>query len=104
MKCPACNKTLKKVKVSVQGAKNRVLSYQCSNCDYFTFEQKSSKRVIEELRETPLKIKQKVVKLSGDRLGLYLNKHIVDSLDIKKGESVYISVPDKKHILIEISL
>ena len=62
----------------------------------------SSKKVIEELRDSPLKIKQKVVKLSQDRLGMYFNKHIIRSLNIKKGESIYVSVPDKKHILIEV--
>jgi hypothetical protein len=72
MKCPKCHKILKKVKV------------------------------LHELRETPLRIKQKIVKLSADRLGMYFSKHIVRSLDMKKGEDIYISVPDKKHIIIEI--
>ena len=53
MKCPKCNATLRKVSVSVHGAKNKALSYQCSKCDYFEFESKSSKKVVEELRETP---------------------------------------------------
>jgi antitoxin component of MazEF toxin-antitoxin module len=47
-------------------------------------------------------MKQKIVKLSGDRLGMYFNKHVVNSLDMKKGEDIYISVPDKKHIVIEV--
>jgi hypothetical protein len=58
--------------------------------------------VINELRETPLKIKQKIVKLSQDRLGIYFNKNIVRSLNLKKGEEIYLSVPDKKHIVIEV--
>ncbi|MBI2208147.1 zf-TFIIB domain-containing protein [Candidatus Woesearchaeota archaeon] len=102
MKCPKCNSNLRKVEVSVEGAKNKAVSYQCTKCDYFEFEQKSSRKVIEELREAPLKIKQKIIKLSQDRLGIYLNSNVVRSLGIKKGEDIYVSVPDKKHILLEL--
>lgn len=103
MRCPKCNSNLRKVEVSVQGAKNKVISYQCHKCDYFEFEPVSSKKVVEELRETPLKIKQKIVKLSQDRLGIYFNSHVARSLNLKKGENIYVSVPDKKHILLELS-
>ena len=102
MKCPNCKGNLRKVEVNVSGAKTKAISYQCNKCDYFEFEPDSSKKVIEELRESPLKIKQKLVKLSQDRLGIYFNSHIVRSLDLKKGEDIYISVPDKRHILIEL--
>ena len=50
MKCPNCNSELKKVKVKIEGAKNQVSSHQCVNCDYFEFEEESSKKVIEEVR------------------------------------------------------
>jgi hypothetical protein len=102
MKCPKCNSALRKVAVSVHGAKNKAISFQCTKCDYFEFEPASSKKVVEELRETPLKIKQKVVKLSQDRLGIYFNNNVVRSLGIKKGEDIYISVPDKKRIVLEL--
>ena len=36
--CPKCKSNLKRVQVSVFGAKNKVLSYQCPKCDYFEFE------------------------------------------------------------------
>ena len=101
-KCPRCNSILKIVEVRVDGADSKVTSYQCPKCDYFEFEPESSKKVVEELRETPLKIKQKIVKLSQDRLGMYFNNHIVRSLNLRKGEDIYASVPDKKHILLEI--
>ncbi len=101
MKCPKCNANLKKVEVSVQGAKSKAISYQCPKCDYFEFDPLTSKKVVEELRETPLKIKQKIVKLSQDRLGIYFNNNVVRSLNLKKGEEVYVSVPDKRHILLE---
>ena len=100
--CPHCQSKVQKVEVNVAGAQHKVVSYQCSQCDYFEFEPLSSKKVIEELRETPLKIKQKVVKLSQDRLGIYFNSHIVRSLGIQKGEDIYISVPDKRHLILEL--
>ena len=102
MKCPECDSDLRKVNVKVQGAENKIISYQCSKCDYFEFEPISSKKVIEELRETPLKMKQKIVKISQDRLGIYFNNNIIRSLDLKKGEEIYVSVPDKRHIILEL--
>ena len=102
MKCPKCSTNLKTVQVEVFGAKNKVTSYQCPHCDYFSFEPISSERVIEELKENPLKIKQKIVKLSADRLGIYFNSNITRSLELKKGNDIYVSVPDKKHIVIEL--
>jgi len=102
MKCPQCNKELRKIRVKVYGARNKAISYQCPKCKYFEFEPESSIKVIEELRETPLKIKQKIVKLSKDRLGIYFNKNVTESLKLKKGEEIYLSVPDKKKILLEL--
>lgn len=102
MKCPKCHSSLRKVEVSVYGAKNKATSYQCSKCDHYEFEPISSRKVVEELRETPLKIKQKVIKLSQDRLGIYFNNNVVRSLGIRKGEDVYLSVPDRKHIVLEL--
>lgn len=102
MKCPKCSAKLRKVEVSVKGAQSKAISYQCTSCDYFEFEQESSRKVVEELRETPLKIKQRIIKLSQDRLGIYLNRNVVRSLQLKKGEEVYVSVPDKRHIVVEL--
>ena len=93
---------MRKVAVDVLGAKNKAISYQCKSCDYFEFDPASSKRVVEELRESPLKIRQKIVKLSQDRLGIYLNQNIVRSLNLKQGGDIYVSVPDKNRIMLEI--
>ena len=103
MRCPKCKKNLKKVEVNVHGAKSKATSYQCHKCDYFEFEPLSSRKVVEELHESPLKIKQKIVKLSQERLGIYFNKNIVNSLNIKKGEEIYVSVPDSRHIILELN-
>ncbi len=101
MKCPNCQSILKKVEVKVHGATNKAVSYQCEKCDYVEFEQDSAQKVLQELRETPLKIKQKVIKLSQDRLGIYFSSDVVRSIGLKGGEEIYISIPDKKHLVME---
>lgn len=100
MKCPKCNSKLKRIKVSIEGAKGSVLSSQCIKCEYFRFDKKDASKALEELKEQPLKIKQKIIKLSSNRLGLYFNKHIISSLGLEQGKEIYVSVPDKKHILL----
>ncbi|MDP1694381.1 MAG: hypothetical protein Q8L34_02460 [Candidatus Woesearchaeota archaeon] len=104
MQCPKCNYLLKKRKVNIEGARQKVLSFQCSNpdCIYFTFEEESSKKVVAELKakDMQLKIKQKIVKLSKGRLGTYFNANIVRSIDLKPGEDIYVSVPDKNRIIL----
>jgi transcription termination factor Rho len=101
MKCQRCTSELRKVLVSVEGAKQKAISFQCPKCDYFEFEPISSKKVVEELKNTPLQIRQKVVKLSEGRLGIYFSKDIIRSINLKQGEEVYISIPDKKHLVME---
>ncbi len=88
--------------VAVHGAQQKAVSYQCTKCDYFEFEQSSSQKVLEELRTGPLKIRQKIVQLSGERMGIYFNNNVVRSLDLKKGGELLLSVPDKKHIVLEV--
>jgi hypothetical protein len=100
--CPNCHSVLKKVNVVVHGAKNKAISYQCLKCDYYEFEQHSSKKVVDELQSV-LKLKQTIIKLSQNRLGMYINKDIARSLNLKGGEEILVSLPDKNHILIEIN-
>jgi len=94
MKCQKCEGNLRKVEVKVTGAESKAVSYQCPNCDYFTFEPKSAVNVVREIkeRESPLKMKQSIIKLSKDRLGIYFNKDIIRSLDLKSGEEVKVIV------------
>src|SRR3989344_1728860 len=105
MKCPDCKSLMKEVEVNVEEAKNNVLSYQCPKCGHFDFEKVSADRVVEELKikeESPLRIKQKVIKLSQGRIGMYFNQDVARSVDLKPGKEVYVSVPDKKHIIIRL--
>lgn len=104
MKCPDCNNNLKKVSIEIEDAETRAISYQCPDCDYYSFEPKSTRKIIKEIkaREVPLKIRQKVIKLSKNRLGIYLNKDIISSLKIKPGEDILVSVPNKNKVVIDI--
>lgn len=104
MRCPHCKGKMKEVKVKIQDADSPVTSYQCANCDYFDFEEKSMNRAISEIKakEAPLRIKQKIIKLSHNRLGMYINRDVARSLNLKGGEEVYVSVPDKKHLVVNV--
>ena len=52
MNCPKCNNKLKRVNVSIEDAETKAVSYQCSNCDYVTFDPKSSIQVIREIKNS----------------------------------------------------
>ena len=105
MKCKKCSSITKKILVSVEGADKKAVSYQCPRCEYFEFEGNSAKEVIKELttKESPLKITQRITKLSQGRLGMYFNKNVVESLNLKAGEEIKVSVPDKKHIVLKLN-
>ena len=105
MRCPKCDSNFKKIKVKIQDADSFVVSYQCDKCGYFDFEDKSINKAINEIKakEAPLKIKQKIIKLSHDRLGMYINRDVARSLNLKGWEEVYVSVPDKKHLVVDIA-
>jgi hypothetical protein len=61
-------------------------------------------KIINEIKqkESPLKMKQKIIKLSQDRLGMYFNKDVIDCLNLKSGKEVLISVPNKNRIVVDI--
>ncbi|MEK6884047.1 MAG: hypothetical protein AABY22_30740 [Nanoarchaeota archaeon] len=104
MNCPLCDSKLKKVEVNIEDAKTKAVSYQCPNCDYFTFDSKSAVQIVREIKEneSPLKIKQKIIKLSKDRLGMYFNQDVIRSLNLKAGEEILITIPDKKRIVLKL--
>jgi DNA-directed RNA polymerase subunit RPC12/RpoP len=102
--CPKCGSRLREVSVAIQDANSPVKSYQCSNCGHFDLEGKSIRRAIDEIKakEMALNIKQRIIKLSQGRLGMYINKDVARSLNLKGGEEVFVSIPDKKHIVVEL--
>ena len=104
-KCPKCDGKMKEVKVKIQDADSPVTSYQCAKCGYFYFEKKSISKAINEIKitETPLAIKQKIIKLSHDGLGMYINRDVARSLNHKGGEEVFVSVPDKNRLIVNLA-
>ncbi|MBI2045453.1 hypothetical protein HYT23_05315 [Candidatus Pacearchaeota archaeon] len=102
--CPNCRSRLNKVNVDIEDAETKVISYQCPNCDFFTFDPENTLKIIKELKtkESPLKIRQKIIKLSKDRLGMYFNKDIIKSLNLRSGEEILVSVTGKKKLILEI--
>ncbi|MBI5065784.1 hypothetical protein HZA97_06105 [Candidatus Woesearchaeota archaeon] len=50
MKCQECNNLMKEVKVKIQDADSDVISYQCSKCGNFDFEEASIKKAITEIK------------------------------------------------------
>ena len=103
-KCPNCKSKLNKVQIEIEDAETKAISYQCPNCDFFTFEPETTLKIIKEIKakESPLKIKQKIIKLSKDRLGMYFNKDIIESLNLESGGEILVSVPDEKKMVLEI--
>ena len=102
--CPECKSNMKEIKVNIQDAESPVTSYQCGKCGYFDFEEKSIQKAIKEikLKGAPLTIKQKIIKLSHGRLGMYINQDVARCLKLKGGEEVYVSIPDKHHLLVNV--
>lgn len=104
MKCPICNSELEKVEVNIEDAETAATSYQCTKCDYYSFEPESVIKIVREIKknESPLKIKQKIIKLSQDRLGMYFNQDVIKSLNLKSGGEILVSVPEKNKIVLEV--
>jgi predicted nucleic-acid-binding Zn-ribbon protein len=103
-KCPKCGSKMRQIVVEIEEADSPVKSNQCGKCGYFDFEKKSVEKAIGEIRkkEMALKIKQKVIKLSHGRLGMYINRDVARSLNLKGGEEIYVSVPDKRRMIVDI--
>jgi hypothetical protein len=95
---------MKNIKVKIQDASTPALSYQCGKCGYFDFEQSSIAKAVAEIKvkEHPLKLRQKIIKLSGGRLGMYISKDVARSLNLHGGEDILVSVPSEKRLLVDI--
>lgn len=49
IKCLNCRSEMQKIEVSIDEVTQKVISFQCSRCDYVEFEQESVNRAILEL-------------------------------------------------------
>ncbi len=88
--------------MKIEGSERKAVSCQCGHCGYFEFAPESASKVVNELKEkeATLKLRQRIIKMSKGRLGVYLSKDVVESLGLEAGEEIFISVPDDKHIVI----
>ena len=109
MKCKKCGGVLKEFNIEVEGSGLHSEGFECTKCGELFFESEKGREIVEDLRqreflkELPaLSIKQKVVKLSKDRLGFYFNKDIARCVNLKPGEEIQVRLLDKKRILIEV--
>lgn len=109
MKCKKCGGRLARFKVDVEDSDLPSEGFECRKCGELLFDEEKSRAVVENLkkkellRELPvLSIKQKVIKLSKNRLGFYFNKDIARCTNLKGGEPIEVRVLDKKRILVEM--
>jgi hypothetical protein len=101
--CPECKKKMRQIRVEVEGAETSAIGYRCDNCNNLEFDKKTGMNVVKELEEKEvLSIQQKLVNLSHGRIGTYFNKNIIRSLNLKAGMDIHVTVPDRKHMVIEI--
>lgn len=109
MKCKKCGGTLERFALEVEDSDLPSEGFECRKCGELFFDERKSKEVVEDLKrkellnELPaLSIKQKVIKLSKNRLGFYFNKDIARCAKLKAGEPIEVRLLNKKKILLEI--
>ena len=109
MNCEKCDGSLKKFKVEVEDSDLSSEGFECVKCGELFFNKEKGKEIVADLKrkemleELPvLSIKQKIIKLSKDRIGFYFNKDIVRCAGLKAGEPVEVRLLDKKRILVEV--
>lgn len=109
MNCRKCGGKLKKFKVEVEDSDLPSEGFECVKCGELFFDEEKSKAVVANLKRKELlsdlpalSVKQKIVKLSKDRIGFYFNKDIARCADLKPGEEIEVRLLDKKRILVEV--
>lgn len=109
MNCKKCGGKLESFRVKVEDSDLPSEGFECNKCGELFFDEKKGKAVVEELRrkellgELPvLSIKQKIIKLSKDRIGFYFDKDIARCAELKAGEPIEVRLLDKKTILLEV--
>ena len=103
MKCPKCSHEMTKLHQTEEDKQQKVTSHHCMRCEHIEFERVYPElEIMEDVEKHTLEIKQNIVKLSHNRLGMYFNKNIIQSLGLKAGEEVLVSVPEKKRIVIKL--
>ncbi len=109
MKCKKCGGSLEKFSVDVEDSGLPSEGFECKKCGELFFDEKKSKAVVEDLKRTKLlkelpvlSIRQKIIKLSKNRLGFYFNKDLARCAKLKAGEPIEVRLLDKKTIMVEV--
>ncbi len=106
MKCPNCGAKMENGEIELEESKITVEGLICPKCYELKFEEEIVEESMEEYRgylktEKPvLKLKRKVSQMSGKRMGIYFPQDLIDSLKIKRGESVELYPINKNTIII----
>ncbi len=108
-KCRVCGGELKELEVRVEGSDITSKGWKCKICGHYVFDEEGGRTIVDDLETSEaieklpaLNIEQRIIKLSKDRLGMYLPKDVVRCTGIEKGKRVYISVLDKKKLLLTV--
>ena len=107
-KCEDCGREMQEMEVKVEGAEAEAKGWKCE-CGNIAFDEESGMKVVEELERKEvltdlptLSLEQKIIKLSKGRLGMYLPKDVVRCAEIQPGKKVFVSLLDKKKILLTV--
>lgn len=109
MKCKKCGGSLERFAIDVEDSDLGSEGSECKKCGELFFDEKKGEAVVKDLKrkelfnELPaLSIRQKIIKLSKDRIGFYFSKDLARCAELKAGEPIEVSLLDKKRILIEV--
>jgi hypothetical protein len=109
MKCKKCGGGVEKFAVKVEDSDLPSRGFECKKCGELFFDEKKSKAIVAHLKKKELlgdlpalSIRQKIIKLSKNRLGFYFNKDIARCAKLKAGEPIEVRLLDKKRIMVEI--
>ncbi len=105
MKCPNCGEMMEKSEIALEESGVAVEGLVCPKCYELKFEDETVEEAIEDYREylktekPLLKLRRKISRMSGKRIGLYFPQDLVDSLKIESGEDVEL-YPVSKDIIV----
>ena len=99
-KCVKCKGKLNAFKVEVEDADLPTMGYECAKCGELFFNGEKSRLLVENLKkkEAALKnppefgLQRKIIKLSKDRLGIYLSKDLTRSTAFKAGQEIELKI------------
>lgn len=107
MDCPNCGAGMEKSEIELEESGVTVKGLVCPKCYELRFEEEIVEKAMKGYREylktekPLLKLKRKISRMSGKRIGIYFPQDLIDSLKIKSGEDVELYPIDKDTIVIQ---